>query len=133
MPNPIIKTVLKKSKQQGIVKIVGEGNVTISPYDIVHTSQTVDMPNVLWPITSIVFNVKGDTTFTRNGNAIIELNGATYGSWDLAQVMGCSLTDDSNANVSISLTTGMNTIIIAFSKPSGFTETNQQTLQPKDR
>lgn len=128
-----IKTILKKTKTQAIVKIVGDGNVTISPSDIVHSSQTVDSPNVFFPISAIIYNLKGDTNFIRNGNSVLQLNGATYGSFDLAQGYGAQIREDANSNVLVTLAVGYNTVILTFSKEAGFIETDRQTLQPKDR
>lgn len=133
MAHSITLRILKKTKTQATVKIVGSGNVNISAYDIATPEQTIDAPNLSYPITSVIYNLKGDTSIDRNGNSVIEFNGMTYGTFNLAQDFGISLTDDANANVSVSLATGHNTLILQFSKQAGFIEPEQQLLQPRDR
>lgn len=133
MAHPIIVKTLKKTKTQATIKLTGAGTANISAYDIATPEQTVDAPNLSYPITSVIYNLKGDTSIDRNGNSVIEFNGMTYGTFNLAQDFGISLTDDDNANVTVSLATGHNTLILQFSKQAGFIEPEQQLLQPRDR
>lgn len=125
--------ILKKTKTQATIKVVGNGNVTITAEDIKTPEQTVDTANLSYPITSVIFNLKNDAKINRNGNAIIEFIAGSYDDWAFSQDYGISLNDDANANVDIVLGAGHNTMIFQVSKEAGFIEPNQQILQPRDR
>ena len=43
---PVVKTVLKKVRQQAGIKLIGDGTATITSLDLKLADETVDQPNV---------------------------------------------------------------------------------------
>lgn len=124
---PVVKTVLKKVRQQAVVKMVGDGSSTITSADLKLADETVIQPNVQMSITGMMWTTPGvlPIVVSRDGSNILYLNGND--NWSLTQTLGFS--DISNANANITVTLPANsTIYLHLSKPAGFIEPDQQSL-----
>lgn len=124
-------TILKKTRQQAVVKTTGTGLANISIHDVKYTDQTVDAANVKLNISHLYFCVTGTTTVTRNGNVVITLTGED--NWNFAQETGFVLNDDNSANVSVNYGANTGTVIVTFTKEAGYIDPEQQSLQPWQR
>jgi hypothetical protein len=126
---PITKTILKKVRQQAIVKFVGDGTANVNLIaDLKLSDETpLDPANIKVNINSIYFNgpdtsaisiVRGGT-----GNLYV-LNGSD--NWFFAQQSGFTDTSNSSANVVVTIPAPGGTVILGLTKESGFTEPDQQ-------
>ena len=85
------KTVLKKTRQQAVVKVVGSGAVTILNTDVALADETLDSNgNVLMNINGVYYAIAGATaaTIARSGTTVMELIGND--NWSFSQNMGYS-------------------------------------------
>ena len=68
----------------------------------------------------------------RNGNIIFAMNaGQNYVGF--TKDMGVSLIDDANANVNVNIGAASGTVILQFSKESGFVDPDRQILEDRNR
>jgi hypothetical protein len=122
---PVVRTVLKKVRQQAIVKMVGSGTSTITSLDLKLADETVDQPNVQMTITGAMWSTDNSPIIiSRNGTDIMYLNGND--NWSLTQSLGFSDTANINSNISVAMPAN-STIYLHLSKPAGFIEPDQQT------
>jgi len=124
---PVVKTVLKKVRQQAVVKMVGDGSSAITSADIKLTDETVDQPNVQMNIAGMMWSTPDafPIIVSRGGSNILYLNGND--NWSLTQMFGFSDTSNANANITVTLPAN-STIYLHLSKPAGFIEPDQQSL-----
>ena len=127
--------VLKNTRRQAAVKITGTGQANVFLANILYPGQFANnqsQGNVLWPITDIAYDVGNAASVNRNGNIIIAMNvGQNYIGF--TKDMGVSLIDDANANVNVNMGAASGTVILQFSKESGFVDPDRQILQQPDR
>jgi hypothetical protein len=127
--------VLKNTRRQAAVKITGTGQANIYLANILYPGQYANnqtQGNVLWPITDIAYDVGNAGSINRNSNIIFAMNaGQNYIGF--TKDIGVSLIDDANANVNVNLGAASGTVILQFSKESGFVDPDRQNLEPKDR
>ncbi|MFZ9610676.1 MAG: hypothetical protein ACO294_08220 [Methylococcales bacterium] len=127
--------VLKNTRRQAVVKITGTGQANVYLANILYPGQYANnqsQGNVLWPISDLVYDVGNAASINRNGNVIFAMNaGQNYIGF--TKDIGTSLLDDANANVNVNLGAASGTVIIQFSKESGFVDPDRQLLEPKDR
>ena len=130
---PVIRTVLKKVRQQAVVKIVGDrstgssdGTANIGPLELKLTDETLDQPNIQMNITGIMWSAP-DTfpiVITRNNSTTMILNGND--NWSTSQMFGFADTSNNNANITVTMPAN-STIYLHISKTAGFIEPDQQT------
>ena len=127
--------VLKNTRRQAAVKITGTGQANVFLANILYPGQYANnqtQGNVLWPITDIAYDVGNAGSINRNSNIIFAMNaGQNYIGF--TKDIGVSLIDDANANVNVNLGAASGTVILQFSKESGFVDPDRQNLEPKDR
>jgi len=132
MPNIF---VLKNTRRQAAVKITGTGQANVFLANILYPGQYANnqtQGNVLWPITDIAYDVGNAASVNRQGNIVFAMNtGQNYIGF--TKDIGVSLIDDANANVNVNLGAASGTVILQFSKESGFVDPDRQNLEPKDR
>jgi hypothetical protein len=130
---PVIRTVLKKVRQQAVVKIVGnasagssDGTANIGPLELKLTDETLDLPNVQMNITGIMWTTPGafPIVITRNNSTVMILNGND--NWSTSQMFGFADTSNNSANITVTMPAN-STIYLHISKPAGFIEPDQQT------
>jgi hypothetical protein len=123
---PVVRTVLKKVRQQAVVKMIGSGVSTITSWDLKLADETVDQPNVQLNITGIMWTAP-DTlpiVVSRNGTDIMYLNGND--NWSMTQMFGFADSSNTNSNISVALPAN-SLVYIHLSKTAGFIEPDQQT------
>jgi len=119
------RTILKKVRQQAVVKIIGDGLANITSVDLAVADETVDQPNVQMNITGVMWSTPGSfpIVVSRNNTATLYLNGND--NWSMNQMMG--FVDTSNNNSNITVTMPANSLVyFTISKPAGYIEPNQQ-------
>lgn len=123
---PVTRTVLKKVRQQAVVKLVGDGQANITSLDLKLSDETVDQPNVQMNITGMMWSTPGvsPVVVSRNGIAILYLNGND--NWSMTQMLGFADTSNTNSNISIAMPAN-SLVYLHLSKPAGFIEPDQQT------
>jgi hypothetical protein len=123
---PTVRTVLKKVRQQAVVKILGDGAATITSLDVALADERVDQPNVQLNITGMMWSTPGTSPIvvSRNGVNILYLNGND--NWSMTQMFGFSDTANNSANISVALPAN-SLVYFHLSKPAGFIEPDQQT------
>lgn len=144
----VTKTILKNTKRQAVVKLVGTGQATVDIYELKYIgpntiatgsssmlhSQTVDAANVVLTITDLFYDCSTTANITRNSNVIWAMSAGTA-AYNFAQTIGVALDQDANANVVVNLSsTGANSsVIIGFTKGAGYNEPDLQNLQDFQR
>jgi hypothetical protein len=127
--------VLKNTRGQAAVKITGTGQANVFLANILYPGQFANNQsagNVLWPITDITYDVGNAASVNRNGNIIFAMNaGQNYVGF--TKDMGVSLIDDANANVNVNVGAANGTVILQFSKESGFVDPDRQILEDRNR
>ena len=130
---PVIRTVLKKVRQQAVIKIVGDrsagtsdGTANIGPLELKLTDETLDLPNVQMNITGMMWTTPDvfPIVITRNNSTVMILNGND--NWSTSQMFGFADTSNNSANITVTMP-AHSTIYLHISKPAGFIEPNQQT------
>jgi len=126
---PITKTILKKVRQQAIVKFVGDGTANVDLIaDLKLSDETpLDPANIKVNINSIYFNGPDASAISlkRGGTGnVYVLNGSD--NWFFSQQSGFSDTSNSSANVVVTIPAPGGTVILGLTKESGFVEPDQQ-------
>lgn len=124
---PVVKTVLKKVRQQAGIKLIGEGEATITSLDLKLADEIVDQPNVKITVTGAMWTAPGTNPIilTRNSNITQYFNGND--NWSMTQTLGFPDTEENNANISIAMPAN-SMIYLHLTKLDGFDEPNQQIL-----
>ncbi len=123
------KRTLKVTAGQAAFAITGTGNATISIYDALHSSQTIDAGNVQLTLTDIAYDVGNSANIKRGGDLVFACN-AGQNELNLSDSLGAVLNHNSNANVEIVLGATEGTIIVQFSKVAGYNVTDRQNQGP---
>ena len=124
---PVVKTVLKKVRQQAGIKLIGDGTATITSLDLKLSDETVDQPNVKITVTGAMWTTPGPNPIvvTRNSNVTQYFN--SNDNWSMTQTLGFPDTAEMNANISIAMPAN-SMIYLHLTKLDGFNEPNQQIL-----
>jgi hypothetical protein len=125
-------TILKKTRQQAVAKVIGVGQANITYFDLKLPDETLDLGNLVINITGMVWtsegaspiSVKRTVGWPENGEEVLTLYGND--NWSLNQMFGISETANNNGNIHIVMPAGGGTMYITLSKPSGFIEPNLQ-------
>jgi len=135
----VTKTVIKKVRQQAIVKFVGDiaggtANVDLIA-DLKLTDETMisDAANIKVNINSIYYNNGSSTnpiTINRNNGTGANLY-LLFGNdnWMFTQASGFSDTSNNTANVVVTIPAPGGTVILGLTKERGFSEPQQQQNQ----
>lgn len=121
--------ILKVSARQAAVAVVGTGSATISIYDLIHSRQTIDAPNVVLTISDIAYDVGNTANIKRSGNLIFACSGGS-GEFNLTDSLGVVLNDKANANVVVDLGAAEGTMIVQFTKGNGYLDPDRQNQGP---
>ena len=130
---PVTVTVLKKVRQQAVVKFIGDGTGTLDIKDLALADETftnytgganVTINSVLW--TSSDQNSPILIKRPASGANVMILHGND--NWSLSQMIGFVETANSTSNVSVTLPGTGGMVYLALTKNNGFTEPNQQIL-----
>lgn len=133
----ITKYILKKTRRQAAAKVVGtDANSTIITYtDVQYADQTIPLTtagNLIWTISDIAYDVQNSAQIVRNGNIVFTMS-AGQGLINFASSIGVVLDEQSHANVTINTGAGNSSIVLQFTKGSGFNDPDRQVLQQPDR
>jgi hypothetical protein len=120
---------LKVTARQSAFAVVGSGTATITAYDMVHSSQTLDAANAVFTISDIVYDVNNSANITRGGNLIFACN-AGQNEINLTDSVGAVLNDKATSNVTVNLGASEGTMIIQFTKGTGFIDQDRQNQGP---
>jgi hypothetical protein len=123
------KRTLKVTAAQAAFVITGTGNATISIYDALHSSQTIDPGNVQLTLTDIAYDVANSANIKRNGNLVFACS-AGQNELNLSDSFGAVLNHNSGSNVEIVLGTTEGTFILQFSKVAGYNVADRQNQGP---
>jgi len=129
---PITKTILKKVRQQAVVKFVGDGTANVDLIaDLKLSDETpLDPANIRVNINSIYFNTTDSSAnpilIKRGGSNVFILNGSD--NWFFAQQSGFSDSSNNTANVVITIPAPGGTVVIGLTKQNGFVEPDQQNF-----
>lgn len=141
---PITKTILKNTKRQAVVKLVGSGQATVDIFELAYVGantiatgsairlhdQSVTPANVQLTITDLFYDCSVTSNIVRNGNVIWAMSPG-HGTYNFTQEMGVALDQDANANVIVNIgTTGANSaIVIGFTKGTGYNDLDLQNFR----
>ena len=131
------KYSLKNTRRQAAAKVVsdGIGSTTITYTDIKYADQSIPLTsagNLFWTISDIVYDVANFANITRNGNVVFTMS-AGQGTVSLSRDLGVVLDEQAHANVTIQTGTGNSSIVVQFTKGSGFNDPDRQILEDRDR
>jgi|688.fasta_scaffold104500_2 hypothetical protein len=127
-------TILKKTRQQAVAKVIGTGQANINYLDLKLPDETIDNGNIVINITGVLWTSEGASgspiTVKRTvgwptiGEEILTLYGND--NWSLNQMLGIVDTANNNGNIHVVMPAGGGTMYMTLSKPSGFIEPNFQ-------
>jgi hypothetical protein len=127
-------TILKKTRQQAVAKVIGVGQANINYLDLKLLDETMDLGNLVINITGILWTSEGASgspiTVKRTvgwptiGEEVLTLYGND--NWSLNQMLGIVDTANNNGNIHVVMPAGGGTMYMTLSKPSGFIEPNFQ-------
>jgi hypothetical protein len=131
------KYILKNTRRQAAAKVVsdGVGSTTITYTDIKYADQSIPLTsagNLFWTISDIVYDVANFANITRNGNVVFTMS-AGQGTVSLSRDLGVVLDEQAHANVTIYTGTGNSSVIVQFTKGTGFNDPDRQILEDRDR
>ena len=131
------KYILKNTRRQAAAKVVsdGIGSTTITYTDIKYADQSIPLTsagNLFWTISDIVYDVANFANITRNGNVVFTMS-AGQGTVSLSRDLGVVLDEQAHANVTIYTGTGNSSVIVQFTKGTGFNDPDRQILEDRDR
>jgi hypothetical protein len=125
---PVTKTILKKTRQQVVVAMVGDGTSTV---DLDADCRLADetfrgYANCNVNINSIVFSVPdtAPTLVQRNTSNVLVVVGND--NWSFNQQFGYVVSQNNTANISVTIPSFGGTVFLSLTKNSGYSEPNQQ-------
>ena len=125
---PITKTILKKVRQQAIIKLIGDGTATIDiNADLKLADETFKgYANANVNINSIMWSVPdtAPTLIQRNSSNVLILVGND--NWSFTQMLGFSDSSNNTANISVTIPGSGGTVILGLTKAEGFAPPNDQ-------
>jgi hypothetical protein len=125
---PITKTILKKVRQQAIIKLVGDGTATVDiNADLKLADETFKgYANANVNINSIMWSVPdtAPTLIQRNTSNVLILVGND--NWSFTQMLGFSDSSNNTANISVTIPGSGGTVILGLTKAEGFAPPNDQ-------
>ena len=133
----ITKYILKNTRRQAAVKIVSDGQLsnTITYTDIKYADQTIPLNtagNLFWTISDIVYDVASHANIIRNGNVVFTMSSG-QASVNLSRDLGVVLDEQAHANVTVHTGSGNSSVILVFTKGTGFNDPDRQILEDRDR
>lgn len=133
----ISKYILKNTRRQAAAKVVSDNpnNITVTYTDVKYADQTIPLTtsgNLFWTISDITYDVTSFANIVRNGNVVFTMS-AGQGSVSFSRDLGVVLDEQAHANVTIHTGSGNSTVIVQFTKGSGFNDPDRQVLQQPDR
>lgn len=127
----ITKVVLKKVRQQAIVKLVGDGTANIDFHDVLLSDEVYGgAGNCRMNINSVIFTngAANPIVVSRNGSNVMILNGND--NWSFSQMMGFVESANNNGNIAVTIPTPGGMIYFGLTKVEGFnTANNNQELK----
>lgn len=121
--------ILKKTRQQAVVKVVGSGPVTIPLSSFKLDDETLTTPkaaiNFLSWATPSASN-ECHLVITRGGQDIYDVSGNS--EWNFAQTTGFVDSEQSDQDVIVDFRGDSGTIILIFTKSAGYQEPNTQGI-----
>ena len=132
----ITKSILKKVRQQAIVKFVGDGTANVDcNVDVRLSDETfIGYGNANLNINTIYYNQANSITpitITRNGNVLFQLFGNDQ--WLLSQQSGFVDNTANGANIVVTIPSPGGTLILGLTKAGGYTPPDLQALKDYQR
>jgi len=125
---PVTKTILKRVRQQAIVKLVGDGSATIDlNADLKLADETFKgYANANVNINSIMWSVpdSAPTLVQRNNSNVMILVGND--NWSMTQMLGFSEISNNTANITVTIPGFGGTVYLGLTKADGYTLPNDQ-------
>ena len=133
----ISKYILKNTRRQAAAKVVSDNpnNITVTYTDVKYADQTIPLTsagNLIWTISDIVYDVASYANIVRNGNVVFTMSSG-QASVNLSRDLGVVLDEQAHANVTVHTGTGNSSVILVFTKGSGFNDPDRQILEDRDR
>lgn len=129
----VTKTILKKARQQAVIKFVGDGQANVDlNADLIMSDETfLGYANCNVNINSVIYT-SSDATYAPilvkrpfTGANVLILAGSD--NWTLSQNYGFTDSVNSQSNINITLPPGGGTLILGLTKRNGYQEPNEQT------
>lgn len=132
----ITKTILKKVRQQAVVKFVGDGTANVDcNIDVRLSDETfIGYGNANLNINTVYYNQSNTLTpitITRNGNVLFQLFGNDQ--WLLSQQSGIVDSTFNGANIVVTIPAPGGTVILGLTKAGGYTPPDLQALKDFQR
>jgi len=132
----ITKTILKKVRQQAVVKFVGDGTANVDcNVDVRLSDETfIGYGNANLNINTIYYNQSNTLTpitITRNGTVLFQLFGNDQ--WLLSQQSGIVDNTSNGANIVVTIPSPGGTVILGLTKAGGYTPPDLQALKDYQR
>lgn len=128
----VVNTVLKKVRQQAVVKLLGSlggGQANVTSLDIALSDETLDQPNVKFNVTGAMWSASDGVPIivSRNGTITMYLNGND--NWSMSQMLGFTDTANNGANINVVMPAN-SLLYLHLTKASGFIEPTPAWQKP---
>ncbi len=122
---------LKVTARQAAFAVIGTGSATIYPANLLHSRQTLsgNLANIQFTISDIAYDVGNSANIRRGGNVVFACSAGT-GEFNLTDSFGVVLNDQLNAAAIVNLGAAEGTMLIQFSKGTGFIDPDRQNQGP---
>ena len=125
----ISQRILKKVRQQAVVRFVGDGNANIDLADLALADEEFDRGNSRVTINTVFFS-NGSTSapvaISREGNVLLQLFDTDQ--WAMSAMHGVVEDTHANSNINVVIPSPGGTVILGLTKAEGYTPPNQQAL-----
>jgi len=130
---PVVKTVLKKTPQTAIVKLVGAGTANIDlNADLKTADETfLGYANANVNVAGLLWSLGGSDSLTLTRASTNTIVIYSNDNWSFNQQWGFVDTQNNNANITVTLSGSGGTAILNLSKTQGYQLPNQQILYSK--
>lgn len=127
----ISQRILKKVRQQAVVRFVGDGNANIDLADLALADEEFDRGNSRVTINTVFYSNGSSSApiaISRSGNVLLQLFDTDQ--WAMSAMHGVVEDTHADANINVVIPSPGGTVILGLTKAEGYTPPDQQTLYP---
>lgn len=125
----ISQRILKKVRQQAVIRFVGNGNANVDLADIALDDEDFDRGNSRVTITTVFFSNGSSTdpiAVSREGNVLLQLFDTDQ--WALSAMHGVVEDTHASSNINVVIPAPGGTVVLGLTKAEGYTPPSQQAL-----
>lgn len=125
----ISSRILKKVRQQAVIRFVGDGNANVDLAELALDDETFDRGNSRVTITTVFFcngSSSAPIAISREGNVLLQFFDTDQ--WALSAMHGVVEDTHPTSNINVVIPSPGGTVILGVTKAEGYTPPDQQAL-----